>query len=34
VEGRIEPGQWTATMTADQTSPRRHYPRRVTKARL
>ncbi len=34
VEGRIEPEQWTATMTADQTPPPRHYPRRVTKARL
>ncbi len=34
VEGRIEPEQWTATMTADQVAPARHYPRRVTKARL
>ncbi|HTP18388.1 MAG TPA: 1-acyl-sn-glycerol-3-phosphate acyltransferase [Solirubrobacteraceae bacterium] len=34
VEGRIEPEQWTATMTADQAAPPRHYPRRVTKARL
>jgi len=34
VEGRIEPQQWTATMTADQAAPARHYPRRVTKARL
>ena len=38
VEGRIEPSQWTATMTADPTADpaaaRRHYPRRVTKARL
>ena len=34
VEGRIEPEQWTATMTADQFAPTRHYPRRVTKARL
>jgi glycerol-3-phosphate dehydrogenase (NAD(P)+) len=34
VEGRIEAEQWTATMTADQTAPPRHYPRRVTKARL
>jgi glycerol-3-phosphate dehydrogenase (NAD(P)+) len=34
VEGRIEAQQWTATMTADQAAPARHYPRRVTKARL
>jgi len=34
VEGRIEPEQWTATMTADQVAPPRHYPRRVTEARL
>ena len=34
VEGRIEPQQWTATMTADQAAPARHYPRSVTKARL
>jgi glycerol-3-phosphate dehydrogenase (NAD(P)+) len=34
VEGRIEPEQWTATMIADQAPPQRHYPRRVTKARL
>ena len=34
VEGRIEPEQWTATMTADQAAPPRHYPRGVTKARL
>jgi glycerol-3-phosphate dehydrogenase (NAD(P)+) len=34
VEGRIEPEQWTATMTSDQAAPPRHYPRRVTKARL
>jgi len=34
VEGRIEPEQWTATMTADHAAPPRHYPRRVTKARL
>ncbi len=34
VEGRIEPEQWTATMTADQLPPPWHYPRRVTKARL
>ena len=34
VEGRIEPEQWKATMTADQAAPPRHYPRRVTKARL
>jgi glycerol-3-phosphate dehydrogenase (NAD(P)+) len=34
VEGRIEPEQWTATMTADQAAPPRHYQRRVTKARL
>ncbi|MFZ0974670.1 MAG: NAD(P)H-dependent glycerol-3-phosphate dehydrogenase, partial [Solirubrobacteraceae bacterium] len=38
VEGRIEPHQWTATMTADPTgdvvAQRPPYPRRVTKARL
>ena len=35
VEGRIEPEQWTATMTEPpQAAPPRHYPRRVTKARL
>jgi glycerol-3-phosphate dehydrogenase (NAD(P)+) len=34
VEGRIEPEQWTATMTVDHFSPPRHYPRRVTEARL
>ena len=38
VEGRIEPNQWTATMTADPTgdvvAQRPPYPRRVTKARL
>jgi len=34
VEGRIEPEQWTATVTADHTALPRHYPRRVTKARL
>jgi glycerol-3-phosphate dehydrogenase (NAD(P)+) len=34
VEGRIEPEQWTATITTDQAAPPRHYPRRVTKARL
>ena len=38
VEGRIEPDQWTATMTADPTgdavAQRPPYPRRVTKARL
>jgi glycerol-3-phosphate dehydrogenase (NAD(P)+) len=38
VEGRIEPSQWTATMTADPTADpaaaRPHYPRRVTEATL
>ncbi len=34
VEGRIEPEQWTATMTADHAVPPIHYPRRVTKATL
>ena len=34
VEGRIEPEQWTATMTADQAALPRRYPRGVTKARL
>ena len=34
VEGRIEPEQWTATMTADNTAPPVHFPRRVTKATL
>jgi glycerol-3-phosphate dehydrogenase (NAD(P)+) len=38
VEGRIEPAQWTATMTPDPTgdvvAQRPPFPRRVTKARL
>ena len=34
VEGRIEPEQWTATMTADQPPRPVDYPRRMTKARL
>jgi len=34
VEGRLEPGQWTATVTAEEAAPPRHYLRPVTKARL